>query len=66
MASIKIDFEKCKGCGLCVINCPLKTIEIGKKTNKLGYCYAVKAREECTGCAMCYQICPDAVIEVER
>ena len=31
MAKITVDFEKCKGCGLCTTACPKKIVEIQKE-----------------------------------
>jgi 2-oxoglutarate ferredoxin oxidoreductase subunit delta len=61
---IKIDTERCKGCGLCVAVCPKKGIAISKKSNKSGYFPAEAANSDCTGCAVCAIVCPDAAIEV--
>jgi len=63
---IIIDFERCKGCGLCVTVCPRLGIVISKKSNKKGYFHAEKNTDDCTGCAMCAIICPDTAIEVFR
>ena len=63
---IKIDAERCKGCGLCVTACPKKSIALSKKTNKSGYFPAVAGNVDCTGCSFCAIICPDAAIEVYR
>jgi len=63
---IKIDSERCKGCGLCVTVCPKHGIVISKKSNKKGYFPAKKDNGECSGCAVCAIICPDAAIEVCR
>ena len=63
---IKIDTERCKGCGLCVIVCPKNSIVISKKSNKKGYFPAEATDSDCTGCCVCALICPDAVIEVFR
>jgi 2-oxoglutarate ferredoxin oxidoreductase subunit delta len=63
---IKIDTERCKGCGLCLSVCPNGAIVISKKSNKTGYFPAEAKNCDCTGCAACAVICPDAVIEVYR
>ncbi len=71
---IKIDTERCKGCGLCVLVCPKGSIIISKKSNKKGYFPAQitdtdgfdELTTNCTGCCFCALICPDAAIEVFR
>ena len=60
---IKIDKENCKGCRLCIENCPKKCIELSKKVNSRGYFYAVY-NDGCISCKFCALICPDACIEV--
>lgn len=69
---IEIDRERCKGCGLCIIVCPKKQIEISDKLNTKGY-YPASFQEaeiqepektKCTGCALCAVMCPDIAIEV--
>lgn len=67
MASITINEELCKGCGLCINACPKKVIEASNESNKAGYFPAKPVNlQNCIGCAMCAQMCPDVCITVER
>lgn len=63
---IIIDAERCKGCGLCIVACPNKTIVIAEISNKNGYFPAQTDNCGCTGCAACAIICPEGIIEVHR
>jgi len=63
-ASFKEDI--CKGCGLCIIACPLKILALDEtKINAKGYHPAgLIDAEKCTGCTSCAKMCPDVVIEI--
>ena len=63
---IIIDTERCKGCGLCVVVCPKKSIAISEISNRNGYFPAQANNSDCTGCGACAIICPEAIIEVLR
>jgi 2-oxoglutarate ferredoxin oxidoreductase subunit delta len=63
---IQIDFERCKGCGLCIVVCPKKSIAISKRSNKKGFFPAETISGECIGCSACAIVCPDAAIKVFR
>lgn len=64
---VKIDFEVCKGCGICVAACPRKILEIGAKSNKNGHFVAVCIDQtKCVGCCACAYMCPDTAVEVEN
>lgn len=63
--AIVVDIEKCKGCNLCVVNCPTNVLNLAREVNGKGYHYAyMENPEACTGCSSCGLVCPDGVIEV--
>ena len=66
--AIVVDTERCKGCNLCVVACPLNIIMLSKRSvNKKGYPYAEQIVEGmCTGCTSCAIVCPDGCISVYR
>lgn len=51
---LKIDAQKCVGCGKCVVQCPMKNIHIERHT--------AKALSHCTMCYCCVNICPQQAI----
>lgn len=66
MAKIKISPERCKGCCLCVAECPKGLLRMSELFNDSGHQYAeITDTDQCTGCALCCQICPDIAIEIE-
>ncbi len=71
MAKIKgaivVDIERCKGCNLCVVACPLQVIALRKEVNVKGYNYACQVMEDtCIGCSACAIVCPDGCISVYK
>ena len=67
MVKINFDIERCKGCELCILACPINIIKMSTKLNKKGFHYAeIIDKEKCTGCGMCFQMCPDLAIEIEK
>lgn len=62
---IEIDFERCKGCYLCIETCPRHLIEAGDCLNAAGYYPAIFiGNGQCTACALCATVCPDVGIDV--
>ena len=64
MAKIKINKQRCKGCYLCVVNCPKNLIRISPDMNIKGIKPVIFSGGKCTGCGMCAVICPDGVITI--
>ena len=66
--AIVVDTERCKGCNLCAVACPLNIIRLTKRAvNHKGYAYAEQVAEGmCTGCTSCAIVCPDGCISVYR
>ncbi len=54
---VKVDNEKCNGCGICSVICPLKVVslESGK---------AVIDEESCDGLGGCVRRCPQKAMRV--
>lgn len=61
-----VDFDRCKGCQLCVAACPKKLVVIQTdRLNKEGFYTAVcGSDEDCTACALCAMMCPDCAITI--
>ena len=71
MAKIKgaivVDTERCKGCNLCVVACPLNVIALAGGVNVKVYNYAHQILEDtCNGCSSCATVCPDGCISVYK
>lgn len=52
---IKIDLDKCKGCSICVKNCPLDAIEVIERK--------AHTNDKCVSCGICFRVCPFGAIE---
>ena len=65
MPQVKIEKDRCKGCGICVANCPQKVLEMSKEINAKGYFFAKAVRPYlCIGCTICGIVCPDVAITI--
>ncbi len=54
---MKIDIEKCKGCGWCVKDCPVTAISLENKK-------AVIDESLCVGCRVCFRVCRYEAVEM--
>jgi len=62
MASVKVDVEKCTGCGTCVNICPVTVFElreVGGKTISV-----VVAEDQCIACRACEAQCSEGAIAI--
>ncbi|MGI6145323.1 MAG: 4Fe-4S binding protein [Peptococcia bacterium] len=65
---IQLDIERCKGCELCTMACPVNILVLSQEqaNSKGNAIIEVTEPEKCTSCARCAQICPDTAITVYR
>ncbi|MFC1585696.1 indolepyruvate ferredoxin oxidoreductase subunit alpha [Fibrobacterota bacterium] len=57
--AVKIDLEKCTGCGDCIEECPVECMKLENEK-------CIVDEEECTDCAVCIDICPENSISEEE
>ncbi len=63
---IIIDRNACKGCHLCIDQCPEDVLEVSQNRSSKGYIMPAVARiDDCSACMMCEMICPDLAITAE-
>ncbi|MEK7726954.1 MAG: 4Fe-4S dicluster domain-containing protein [candidate division KSB1 bacterium] len=56
---IVIDFDACKGCGLCLEVCAPRVLQVSLKLYRMGYHPAEYVGSNCTGCGVCFYVCPE-------
>ena len=63
---VTIEFDRCKGCELCVYYCPKKCLALSEKFNAAGqHPAAISKPENCNGGGTCYIMCPEYAVTVE-
>ena len=56
----------CKGCGLCIVQCPVKALTFSNELNFLGTQLPQVDIGKCTTCGLCQLTCPDGAIKVTK
>ncbi len=60
------NIERCKACGLCILNCGKGALALSEELNKAGYKVIAVDEEKCVGCGICYTVCPDGVFSIVK
>jgi len=58
MVEVKVNVEKCTGCGTCVDTCPVEVFEVRDEKS------VVINNDECLVCRACEVQCPEGAIEI--
>ena len=56
--AVKVDLEKCTGCGTCAEVCPVEAIKIGNDKAQID-------EEECVDCGTCVEECPEGALSLD-
>jgi NAD-dependent dihydropyrimidine dehydrogenase PreA subunit len=56
---VEIIPDQCKGCELCVMECPQKVLFMSKELNIMGNPFSQYKGEGCIGCGICFYACPE-------
>jgi len=57
----------CKGCGLCLVKCPVGAISFSAKDLGVYSTPTVEIDlEKCTECGLCELTCPDSALKIEK
>jgi len=54
----------CKGCGICILKCPVNALSFGKNLGVYGTPTPEIDLEKCIACGNCFKFCPDCAIRV--
>ena len=58
--------ERCKGCAICIVKCPVGALKFSDTLGVFGTPVPEIDLEKCINCGNCFRFCPDGAIGVER
>ena len=64
VVTLKLDEEKCRGCGTCLQVCPHQVFELKKEEEKEKDTVKITDRDRCMECGACVNNCPFSALEV--
>ena len=65
LGMVKLDKDRCTGCGLCAVECPTKALVISSIEETDAFKLIFK-HGNCVACGLCVEICPENCLVVER
>ena len=66
MKAPAINQDACKGCGLCIVRCPVQAIKFSEDFGFLNKPLPQVDIGKCIACGKCMEICPDGAIKVQK
>lgn len=58
--------ELCKGCGLCVVRCPVNALKFSNDLNYLGSPIPEVDINKCISCELCQKTCPEGALKISK
>jgi len=62
----EIDPNLCKGCGICILKCPVKALQFGEESGVFALPVPTIDIAKCIACGNCRRFCPDGAIGVDK